>query len=115
MADHAISDSSSFLPISDSVRGGAEKVSARSYIETMICIGVVVHRCLGGGKLGQPYLAPLPCFDQLNKRSVFWVMQSYSNTMEIPLQWSLLQCSVGWLYLYLDPIYQHGQLPEPRP
>ena len=95
MACHAISDSSSFVPVSDSVHGGADKASTCSYIETMICIGVVVHRILGGGKLGQPYLASLPCFDQLDRRSVFWEMQSYSNLMEIPLQWSPLQCNVG--------------------
>ena len=88
MADHAISDSSSFLPFSDSVHEGAKKVSSCSYIETMICIGVVVHRCLGRGKLSQPYLASLPCLDQLDRRSVFWGMHSYSKTMEIPLQWS---------------------------
>ena len=71
MAHQAIRDSSSFFPVSDSVRRGAEKAITCSYIETMIWIGVVVHRCLGRGKLGQPYLASLPCFDQLNGRSVF--------------------------------------------
>lgn len=70
MANQAIRDSSSFLPVSD-CHEGAENASACSYIETMIWIGVVVHRCLGRGKLGQPYLASLPCFDQLNGRSVF--------------------------------------------
>ena len=71
MANHAISDSSSFLPVSVSAHEGAKRASSCSYIETMICIGVVVHRCLGSGKLGQPYLTSLPCFDQLNRRSVF--------------------------------------------
>ena len=115
MGTHSISDSSSFLPVSDSVHEGAKEASSCSYIETMICIGVVVHRSLGGGKLSQPYLASLPCFDQLDRRLVFRGMQSYSNFTKIPLQWSPLRCSVGRLYLYLDPIYQHGQLPEPQP
>lgn len=71
MACHATSDSSSFLPISDSVRGGAEKASTCSYIETIVCIGIVLRQCVGRGKLSQPYLASLPCFDQLKRRSVF--------------------------------------------
>ena len=95
MANHAISDSSSFLLVSDSVQEGAKEASICSYIGTMICIGVAVHRILGGGKLSQPYLASLACFDQLDRESVFWEMQSYKNTIKILLQWSPLQCSVG--------------------
>ena len=59
MACHAISDSSSFLPISDSVHR-AEKVRICSYIEIINCIGIVIHQCMGRGKLSQPYLTSLP-------------------------------------------------------
>lgn len=57
MACYAISDSSSFLLVSDSVDGGAEKARTCSYIET---IGIVIRQCMGRGKLSQPYLASLP-------------------------------------------------------
>ena len=43
MACHAISDSSSFLPVSGSVHGGAEESRTCSYIETINCIGIVIH------------------------------------------------------------------------